>query len=157
MKLDQAHAPRRAWPVSNATLSGKKTTKSHPPRPANDFDLASGIQESGRFVLNPQTTLPRLSRASRHQTTATSLSRVSVQEVRPPTKMPAPQRLINCFGNMFGTSRNRDKGRYYLLPGMGGRAHRRKHKKMLIIALIVGALAAGLLAWVLWLFNNKQM
>jgi len=54
---------------------------------------------------------------------------------------------------MFGLNRNREKDRYYLLPGMGGRAHRRKHKKTVIAALIVGSLVAGVLVLVLWFIN----
>lgn len=59
--------------------------------------------------------------------------------------------------NMQGSSRHRDKERYYLLPGMGGRASRRKRKKMIVAGLIVGTLAAGLLVLLLWFMNTHNL
>ena len=35
-------------------------------------------------------------------------------------------------------SRDKERERYYLLPGMGGRASKRKHRLSLVWSLIVG-------------------
>jgi hypothetical protein len=47
--------------------------------------------------------------------------------------------------------KEKEKERYYLLPGQGGRAHRRKQwfilKWSLIAALIVAVILAGLMYW----------
>jgi len=48
-------------------------------------------------------------------------------------------------------SKEKEKERYYLLPGQGGRAHRRKQwfilKWSLIAALIVAVILAALMYW----------
>ena len=55
---------------------------------------------------------------------------------------------------MFGFKRNKETERFYLLPGQGGRAYRRKQRLILTWAIIVGlAVATGLGA--LMLFLNK--
>lgn len=51
---------------------------------------------------------------------------------------------------MIGFERNRERERYYLLPGMGGRAARQKHKWMLQWAVIAGLLVSTALAAVLY-------
>jgi hypothetical protein len=47
--------------------------------------------------------------------------------------------------------RDKDKNRFYLLPGQGGRAHRRKQwrilKWSLFVALVVSGIMAGLMYW----------
>ena len=47
--------------------------------------------------------------------------------------------------------RNNGKNRFYLLPGQGGRAHRRKQWRILagslIAALVVAGILAGLMYW----------
>jgi uncharacterized MAPEG superfamily protein len=47
--------------------------------------------------------------------------------------------------------KNKDKNRFYLLPGQGGRAHRLKQrfilKWSLFAALIVALILAGLMCW----------
>jgi hypothetical protein len=52
---------------------------------------------------------------------------------------------------MFGLTRNRERERFYLLPGMGGRAYRRKRRMFLYWAIVAGlfvsAIVAGLLYW----------
>jgi len=52
---------------------------------------------------------------------------------------------------MFQSKRDKEKHRFYLLPGQGGRAHRRKQvfilKWSLIAALIVAALMAAAMYW----------
>jgi len=48
-----------------------------------------------------------------------------------------------------------EKDRYYLLPGMGGRALRRKNRKFLQIATAVGLLVAGLVGYVIYRANVR--
>jgi len=52
---------------------------------------------------------------------------------------------------MFHSKRPKDRERFYLLPGQGGQAYRRKQKFILkwsiIAALIVSAIMAALMYW----------
>jgi hypothetical protein len=51
---------------------------------------------------------------------------------------------------MFWSKPDKEKERFYLLPGMGGRAYRRKQKLILQAAIVVGllvSLAFGLVVY----------
>jgi hypothetical protein len=48
----------------------------------------------------------------------------------------------------------RERERFYLLPGMGGRAYRRKRKIILQCAIVAGLLASALLALAFYLINR---
>jgi hypothetical protein len=52
---------------------------------------------------------------------------------------------------MLWFQRDKERQRFYLLPGMGGSALRRKHRLFLrwsiAIGLVVSAILAGLLYW----------
>jgi hypothetical protein len=52
---------------------------------------------------------------------------------------------------MFWPKKDREKDRFYLLPGQGGRAYRRKQKYILtcagIVALIVAAIVGTAIYW----------
>ena len=50
---------------------------------------------------------------------------------------------------------DREKERYYLLPGMGGKASRRKRNGMLLWGLLAGILVGAILAGVLFLINYR--
>ena len=50
--------------------------------------------------------------------------------------------------------RDREKDRFYLLPGMGGRAYRRKQSIILRVSIGVGLLVAGLFAYLVWLTQS---
>lgn len=54
---------------------------------------------------------------------------------------------------MFESGRSKERERYYLLPGMGGRAAKRKHTVMLWFALAAGVLVSIVLATILYFFN----
>ena len=55
-------------------------------------------------------------------------------------------------------SPDKERDRFYLLPGMGGRALRRKRITMLIWAVIAGLIVSGTVAGVLyWLNVNGSM
>lgn len=53
---------------------------------------------------------------------------------------------------LFGSSRKKH-GLYYLLPGMT-RANREKRKRVFRWSLVVGLLASGAFAGLLWLFHR---
>lgn len=54
--------------------------------------------------------------------------------------------------NLFSLTRDKERERFYLLPGMGGRALRRKRKVILqwsiAAGVLVSLLVAGLLYWI---------
>ena len=51
--------------------------------------------------------------------------------------------------------RDKEKDRFYLLPGMGGKAMRRKRNGMLLWSLLAGILVGGVLAGILYLMNVR--
>jgi len=56
---------------------------------------------------------------------------------------------------MLGFQKTKEKPRYYLLPGQGGKAARRKHKLFLLWAVICGLFASAAFAGVLILINKN--
>jgi hypothetical protein len=51
-------------------------------------------------------------------------------------------------------SQDKEPERFYLLPGMGGRASRRKHRIILIWAVVAGLLvSASVAALMYWMHN----
>ena len=57
---------------------------------------------------------------------------------------------------MFGSKRNKETERFYLLPGQGGAAYRRKQRFILIWSIIVGLAVAAILAAVMYFFNQPK-
>ncbi|MGA3283322.1 MAG: hypothetical protein ABSD57_02535 [Verrucomicrobiota bacterium] len=57
---------------------------------------------------------------------------------------------------MFFSKGNKERERYYLLPGQGGPAARRKHRKFLKWSIVAGLIFAALMALVMYLFNCLQ-
>jgi hypothetical protein len=51
--------------------------------------------------------------------------------------------------------RDKERERFYLLPGMGGRALRRKQKVILKWSIAAGLLVSGLLAGLLYLISRS--
>ncbi|MEY4387043.1 MAG: hypothetical protein RLY20_2326 [Verrucomicrobiota bacterium] len=51
--------------------------------------------------------------------------------------------------------RDKEKDRFYLLPGMGGKAMRRKRNGMLLWATLAGIFVGGALAGILYLINSR--
>ncbi len=51
---------------------------------------------------------------------------------------------------------DKERERFYLLPGMGGRAYRRKQKIILNYSLVVGLLISALIAFLLYLLNHAS-
>jgi hypothetical protein len=57
---------------------------------------------------------------------------------------------------VFWRPKNKEEHRYYLLPGMG-RSNRRRHKKYLQSALIVGVLVSLILCSLLYYFSRPRL
>jgi hypothetical protein len=55
---------------------------------------------------------------------------------------------------MPGLQTKKEKQRYYLLPGMGGKAARRKQKLMLQWAILAGLLVSAAVAVTLYLLSR---
>ena len=55
---------------------------------------------------------------------------------------------------MFHSKTGKEPERYYLLPGMGGRAARRKHLYFLKLSIIAGLGISAILAALLYLLNR---
>ncbi len=54
---------------------------------------------------------------------------------------------------MAWSEKDKERHRFYLLPGMGGRALRRKRKLILTWSIVAGLLASALLACMLYWMN----
>jgi hypothetical protein len=57
---------------------------------------------------------------------------------------------------MFGFKRNKETERFYLLPGQGGAAFRRKQRYILIWSTIVGLAVAALLVALMYFLNKPR-
>jgi hypothetical protein len=55
---------------------------------------------------------------------------------------------------MMGFAKDKERERYYLLPGQGGRSARRKHRRILLWSIGFGLIASAIFAGVLWLISN---
>ncbi len=66
----------------------------------------------------------------------------------------ASARVQNEMG-LF-TKRNKENERFYLLPGQGGAAFRRKQKYLLTWSIIVGLLVSALLGALMYYLNRPQ-
>jgi hypothetical protein len=55
---------------------------------------------------------------------------------------------------MLWFARNKEHQRFYLLPGMGGRALRRKHRRFLQWSIAIGLVASAILACLLYLMSR---
>ena len=49
---------------------------------------------------------------------------------------------------------DKERERFYLLPGMGGKAARRKHKTILQWSIVAGLLVSAVLAAVIYFLNQ---
>jgi hypothetical protein len=55
---------------------------------------------------------------------------------------------------MFGFARDKEKDRYYLFPGQGGRSARRKHRRILFWSILFGLIVSAAFAAILYLISN---
>lgn len=56
---------------------------------------------------------------------------------------------------MFGLGKNKEKQRFYLLPGQGGSGLRRKRKFILLWTIVIGLLVSAVLALGLYWLNGS--
>ena len=56
---------------------------------------------------------------------------------------------------MFGFAKNKEPQRYYLFPGQGGRSARRKHRRILLWAIVVGLFASAVFVGVMYLLSHS--
>jgi hypothetical protein len=52
--------------------------------------------------------------------------------------------------------RNKERQRFYLLPGMGGSALRRKHRRILGWSIAIGLLVSAILTCVLFMLSRQR-
>jgi hypothetical protein len=57
---------------------------------------------------------------------------------------------------MFGSKRNKETERFYLLPGQGGEAWRRKQRFLLKWSVAVGVLVALVLGVLMYFLNRPK-
>jgi hypothetical protein len=57
---------------------------------------------------------------------------------------------------MFATKKHKERERFYLLPGMGGRNLRRKRRLILAWSIAAGLAISALLAGILYLVNQQR-
>jgi hypothetical protein len=55
---------------------------------------------------------------------------------------------------MWGIAKDKERERYYLLPGQGGRAARRKHWRILLWSIAFGLAVSAIFAGVLYLLDH---
>jgi len=57
---------------------------------------------------------------------------------------------------MFFSKDKKERERYYLLPGQGGPASRRKHRKFLKWSIVAGLIFSALMALVMYLLDRPR-
>ena len=57
---------------------------------------------------------------------------------------------------MLWFARNKERQRFYLLPGQGGSALRRKHRRILRWSIAIGLVVSAILAVILYLMSNQH-
>jgi hypothetical protein len=55
---------------------------------------------------------------------------------------------------MWGFAKDKERERYYLLPGQGGRSARQKHRRILLWSIVVGLFASAIFVGVLYLITS---
>jgi hypothetical protein len=68
--------------------------------------------------------------------------------------IPCPEFVTEAFMAVFGKKKERE--RYYLLAGMGGRAARRKHKIILQWSIVVGILTSVALVSLIFVVSHLR-
>jgi len=57
---------------------------------------------------------------------------------------------------MFFSNGNKERERFYLLPGMGGQAARRKQRIILKWSIVVSLIFSALMALIMYWFNHAR-
>jgi hypothetical protein len=58
---------------------------------------------------------------------------------------------------MFRPKPKKERPRFYLLPGQGGRAYRTKQRFILKWSILIGLLVAGVVALAMYLMNQPKL
>jgi hypothetical protein len=56
---------------------------------------------------------------------------------------------------MWGLGKDKERERYYLLPGQGGRSARRKHRRILMWSIVVGLFASAIFVGAVYLLTKN--
>jgi hypothetical protein len=67
-----------------------------------------------------------------------------------------PSRASSCDTGMFFRKPDREKDRFYLLPGQGGRSFRRKNRAFLIASILAALVVSALLALGMYYANKRH-
>jgi len=65
------------------------------------------------------------------------------------------QRVSLYYELMWGTDKAKERERYYLLPGQGGRSARRKHRRILLWSIIVGLFASAVFVGTMYMLARS--
>ena len=57
---------------------------------------------------------------------------------------------------VFGSAKKKEDRRFYLLPGMGGRALKRKRRLILRWSIVAGLFASAVVAGILYLISSRH-
>lgn len=63
--------------------------------------------------------------------------------------------IVTGGGNMAWLFKHKERQRFYLLPGMGGRNLRRKRNKILGWSIVAGLFTSALVAGIIYLLNGR--
>lgn len=58
---------------------------------------------------------------------------------------------------MFRPKPKKERPRFYLLPGQGGRAYRNKQRFILKWSILIGLIVAGIVALAMYLINAPKL
>jgi hypothetical protein len=120
-------------------------------------------RRNAAFALEARTFLPYTLSAKGHSAEGAGVVRVARFEIDPFHLTGTHRVFVHRINgsqngrNMFGSKKhkNKDQERFYLLPGMGGRAYRRKQNRILIASIAVGLIVAGVFALVVWFTQHS--
>ena len=63
--------------------------------------------------------------------------------------------MFSLFRSKEQRAKDKERQRFYLLPGQGGSAYQRKQRITLVVALVVGLLISSVFALAVWWMNNN--
>jgi len=60
------------------------------------------------------------------------------------------------YQRMFGFAKDKERQRYYLFPGQGGRSARRKHRRILFWSILFGLIVSAAFAGILYFISKPR-
>jgi hypothetical protein len=60
------------------------------------------------------------------------------------------------ISRMLWFARDKERQRFYLLPGQGGSALRRKHRRFLVLSIVIGIVVSAILAGLLLMLSQQR-